>query len=121
MLDVQARPRKLTIRREIVLRETHPAYSEPAPGQQYCYRRGDIVFARVTELRWTGQGRPPGIDASGEIDYGSIDVLDVEGSRYHLVGDFGEIVLRSCSPPSLVWTSTGRSPDHGGVAQVTRE
>ena len=121
VLDVQARPSTLTIRGEIALRETHPTYSEPAPGQQYCYRTGNIVFARVTELRWTGQGRPPGVDASGEIDYGSIDEFDVQGGRYRLVGDFGEIVLTNPSAPSLVWQDTGQSPDDPDVAQVTRE
>ena len=45
----------------------------------------------------------------------------VDGSHYRLVGDFGEIVVRSSSAPSLVWEGTGRSPDDGGVAEVTRE
>lgn len=45
-------------------------------------------------------GGPPASDASGEIDFGTLDVMQVDGDAYTLSGDFGEIRVVS-APPTL--------------------
>jgi hypothetical protein len=92
VLAIVAEPELLTLELDLVLTEGHPAYRSPKPGERYAYRRGRLRFTGVTELRWTGQGRiRPAIDATGELDHGSIDVLEFEGRGHRIEGDFGLI------------------------------
>lgn len=90
----------LTISADLVLRESHPEYRDPRPGEQYCYRLGVIAFDDVTECSWTERGRMPATDASGEEDLGSFDQFEVEDASYLLAGDFGRIVVTS-KPPTV--------------------
>lgn len=45
-------------------------------------------------------GGSPASDASGEIDFGTLDVLQVDDGKYTLSGDFGEVRVVS-APPTL--------------------
>lgn len=90
----------LTISADLVLRESHPAYRAPRPGEQYCYRKGLITFDDVTALSWADRGHVPATDAAGEEDLGSFDQFEVEDGSYVLAGDFGRIVLTS-KPPTV--------------------
>ena len=104
VLDVRAEPCRLMLDVEIVLLESHLAYSEPVAGEQYCYLRGSIRFERVSELNWSGQGiSVPAVDASGERDFGSIDEFTVGDGAYVLEGDFGRIEVKS-RPPTLAFS-----------------
>jgi hypothetical protein len=98
VLDVAARPGRLTISAELILTEGHPDYREPRSDERYCMRDGVIEFASVRSLRWTGQGIPPSTDASGSIDYGSIDALHLSEGVIHIEGDFGQIEMESARP-----------------------
>ena len=95
VLDITARPGVLIIEVEFVLTPDHPAYQPAPPDKQHCYRRGTLQFHAVTDLRWSGQGRPPARDASGELDYGNIDTMTINGEFVKLSGDFGDIELRA--------------------------
>lgn len=96
VLDIVASPGLLTIAIDLVLTSEHPDYGPPRPGEQHCYRRGEIRFTDVTNLEWAGQGViRPARDASGEIDYGNIDALSSDGGTYSLAGDFGSIRVRA--------------------------
>lgn len=101
--DIVSRPGEIWFELEFVLIQTHPLYSLPAPGEQYCYRRGRLAFGGVTELHWTDQGSPASSDVTGESDFGSIDMLVVEGSRYRAVGDFGTIEFVSDGFVEIKW------------------
>lgn len=98
VLDVAAHPGELQLRLDFVLRESHPAFSRPKPGEQYCYRRGILHFREVRGLTWQGQGIKPSRDATGELDYGSVDTLLVDDGRYVIQGSFGEIEVVSDAP-----------------------
>ncbi len=100
VLDVVAQPATLRVRCNLVLRESHPLFSGPKPGEQYCYRAGTVLFDNVTELHWVDHPRLEfqAVDANGERDFGSFEVFGVEGNRYKLVGDFGAIELTSAQP-----------------------
>lgn len=108
VLDVRATPGVVAFTVEFVLTADHPDYSSARPGEQYCYRVGELRFDGVTQLRWTGQGNPPATDASGERDYGHIDSFDWEPGVYVLHGSWGhldiaasgvQVQLRGGTPP----------------------
>lgn len=92
---IQATPGRFVLELDLVLRETHPSYSAPAPGEQHCYRRGSIRFESVSTLHWLDQGQPPAVDSTGERDFGGIDALNYSDDVYSIVGDFGRIELRA--------------------------
>lgn len=103
ILSMNASPGRLEVLLDFVLRESHPDYSNPKPGEQYCYKRGSLVFSSVSELHWTAQRTArPSTDASGEIDYGSLDVLEFKDNVWSMDGDFGQISLIS-TPPRIEW------------------
>ncbi|MGJ0386903.1 hypothetical protein [Paenarthrobacter nicotinovorans] len=98
MLDLQATPGRFPIVLDFVLRQGHPRYASPLPGEQYCYRKGRLVFSGVKEILWSGQGRiNPAIDARDEIDYGGIDSFIIEDNVYRLEGDFGLVEVSAAS------------------------
>lgn len=100
ILEIRLGEGVLTISADLVLRETHPAYTGPRPGEQYCYRRGLITFEDVNQFSWADRGQVPAIDSSGEEDLGTFDQFDVEDGTYLLTGDFGKIVVTS-KPPTV--------------------
>jgi hypothetical protein len=104
VLDITARPGILELVVDLVLRESHPLFEPPLAGEQYCHRRGVVRFNGVSSLRWEGQGAAPAIDATGERDHGSVDVLRATNDAYMVEGDFGHIVVAS-TPPSVEFLS----------------
>jgi len=100
ILEIRPGEGTLTISADLVLRESHPAYRGPRPGEQYCYRHGLITFEDVNKFSWTDRARMPATDASGEEDLGSFDQFEVEDGTYLLAGDFGQIVVTS-KPPTV--------------------
>ncbi|HWL41421.1 MAG TPA: hypothetical protein VNQ73_00660 [Ilumatobacter sp.] len=93
VLDVVARPGRVEVTLEVVLLEGHDAYRAPRPDEQFCYSQAMLAFVGVTQLSWNDQGRLPAVDASGAVDYGSVDLFErLEGS-WRFVGDWGELVV----------------------------
>jgi hypothetical protein len=91
VLDIEARPGFLASEMDLALNVDHPRYRPAAPGERHCYRRGRLEFSQVVDLHWVDQGTPPAKDATGELDYGSIDSFEVDGDLYVVTGDFGRI------------------------------
>jgi hypothetical protein len=99
VIDVRATPGEVVFTVEVVLLETHPLYSEPADGDQYCYRRGEVVYREVTALRWERQGLPPAIDLNNEIDYGSFDEFGSRDGQWIANGNWGDLFIESSLSP----------------------
>jgi hypothetical protein len=98
VLYISASPGQLVITVEFVLTEEHPYYSPPRAGEQYCYRKGVLVFDAVTDLNWTGLlSSRPSRDPDGSVDYGNIGSLIIEGNHYTVEGGLGEIDLHAAS------------------------
>jgi hypothetical protein len=95
ILRIEARPRQLDIEGDFALEPEHPEYRDPTPDEAFCFRRGVLMFEGVTRIEWSDQGRPPAIDAAGEIDYGEFDSVAIEGEALILAGDFGRIAVES--------------------------
>ncbi|MFD5079376.1 hypothetical protein [Streptomyces sp. NPDC058371] len=91
VLDIEARPGFLAAEMDLALNVGHPLHKPAASGERHCYRRGRLEFSQVVDLHWVGQGTPPAKDATGELDYGSIDSFEVDGDLYVMTGDFGRI------------------------------
>ena len=84
---------------DVVLTERHPGYSPPRPGEQYCYRRGRLVFSgiRGIEVQEPLLMRPA-TDAAGERDLGNIDSLRRSGPLFLMEGEWGVIAIESDPP-----------------------
>jgi hypothetical protein len=93
VLDVCARPGSVQVDIDLVLLASHEAYRAPCVGEMHCYVRATLLFAGVTELTWVGQGRRPAIDATGDLDYGGVDLLEQMANSWRFVGDWGDIRL----------------------------
>ena len=89
VLGIAVEPGIVTFAVEFVLAPDHVEYRVPPPEEQFCFNTGTLVFSRVSDFTWTGQGAPPATDATGESDYGHIDFLAVEGPAYSMGGDWG--------------------------------
>ncbi|MBV8800229.1 MAG: hypothetical protein JO208_10540 [Alphaproteobacteria bacterium] len=82
----------------LVLTPRHPLYSAPNPNEQYCYRNGSLTFEGVSAINWADRTFKPVHDAAGEVDYGNIDVFELEpGDRYYLEGDWGRVTVTAKS------------------------
>ena len=97
VLDFELRPGFLTFRMDLVLADTHPDHQEPQPDQQFDYRSALLLFEDVAECSWKRIGKRPARDASGESDWGNVDVARWEGNEWYLEGDFGQLNLTAGS------------------------
>lgn len=95
VLGIEARPTSVRFVLDLVLTREHPRYADPVPGEQYCFRRGHIEFVGVRRLLWTAQGAPPARDASGELDYGNIDLFNASEIGYELEGTWGRMEVQA--------------------------
>lgn len=75
---------------EAVLTENHSLYTQPLPGEQYCYRRMIVNFPHPQTIA----------DPDGSVDYGNIDEFFRADGKYYLRGEWGELTIVS-DPPLL--------------------
>ncbi|WP_144401608.1 hypothetical protein [Isoalcanivorax pacificus] len=87
---------------EMVLTEDHPMYSLPHKGEQYCYKKGKIIFQELKDVKWLNRNMRPFTDADDDEDYGNIDSFQLSSEGYHLSGDWGEVIINS-PPPKVEW------------------
>jgi hypothetical protein len=83
--------RDLRLSMELLLTPTHPDYRPPPKGKQHCYRAGTILFCGIRSKQWLHRTFRPSTDASGQVDYGSIDTFLFDTGVYVLEGDWGEV------------------------------
>ena len=101
LLGFRADASRLVLIVDAVQVEASPYQESPAPGEQYCYREVDIVFANTTSIDWITCGFRPSFGADGSIDFDNIDTFEEEQPGvYRLSGGWGEVVIQS-DPPSV--------------------
>jgi len=93
VLDVTAKPGELVVTLDIALAPDHEKYTSPPPDEVECYKRGTLKFTGVRLLGWHYEGIRPSIDATGEADYGNVDVFHWTADHYQLEGSFGTLDL----------------------------
>lgn len=112
VLDIEAHPASLVVVLDLVLTVEHLDYRDPIDGEQYCYRRGSLTFGGISECRWSEQGRPPAVDATGERDYGNIDTFEWDNGRYILEGDWGHLDIRADQVELVLAANEVRRPGY---------
>jgi hypothetical protein len=94
MLDVSEAGLAVTFALDLVLTPEHPEYP-PIPGEQYCFRRARLTVASPKRSQLHRSDAPPGTDASGERDFGNIDVfmaVDWDGENaLEMSGGWGDL------------------------------
>ena len=86
---------------EAVLTENHSLYTQPLPGEQYCYRRMTVNFPHPQTYDLVLNNISPIADPDGGVDYGNIDDFFMADDKYYLRGEWGELTIVS-DPPRLV-------------------
>lgn len=102
VLGIEESEKEISFTVEAVLTEDHPMYSPPSQNEQYCYKRARIVFKGVKNVKWLERNSKPFTDANGSEDYGNIDSFELSSEGYHLLGDWGEVIICS-ETPNLEW------------------
>lgn len=105
VLGCEAKNASVEILIEAVIKEKNPLYSQPLPGEAYCYRRMKIKFPRSQRYHLIPKKMNPIQNLDGSIDWGNIDEFFLaDDGKYHLVGEWGEITIVS-APPELILDS----------------
>jgi hypothetical protein len=103
VLGCEAKKASVEIFIEAVITEKHPLYSQPLPGEVYCYRRMKIQFPRSQRYHLIPNPMNPIPNADGSIDWGNIDEFFLaDDGTYHLIGEWGEIAIASDAPKLIL-------------------
>ena len=102
VLEIEEGTDSLKVTLEAVLTETHPEYSTPKAGEQYCYRDAVLEFTSITECKWDKKdlGKVT-TDSDGTQDHGNIDTLGILPNGYYVEGDFGTAIIITTASPKL--------------------
>lgn len=95
VLRITATPGEVRFELDLVLTPGHPDFTPPKPAEQYCFRRGFLVFKGVTRLLWSHPGNAPAVDATDEVDYGQIDSFEWDDAGALLEGSWGRMEIVS--------------------------
>ncbi|NUR35731.1 MAG: hypothetical protein HOQ30_17135 [Gemmatimonadaceae bacterium] len=98
VLAIHLLPERFVITLELVLLPGHPAYSQPASSEMYCYRLGSLVFPSPRSLRLQSEKfhKIPGLDEPADV--GNIDSMQAIDGQYQLQGEWGELTIVSEKP-----------------------
>lgn len=105
VLSIAVEREALVFRLDAVLTPLHPAYGPPAQGEQYCYRRGRLIFDKPRDVARLFGSTVPNIDANGETDLGNIDSMTVEGGLANLEGEWGAVRVVLSQAPRFILDS----------------
>lgn len=96
VLDIAAAEHGVVFRLDAVLTPSHPRYHPPSPGEQYRYLRATLTVVSAGRFLLRRSDAPAATDASGEVDFGNIDVftaVDWDGERaWKVSGDWGDLL-----------------------------
>jgi len=95
LLRLTARAGSLDLYVEFALDPGHPEWRKPPADQAFDYRTGVIRFTGVSRLIWGEQPTEPGVDSSGEPDWGEIHEFSWIGTSFEVRGDFGMITIEA--------------------------
>lgn len=97
----QSTEKSLVFSMELVLTEKHPSYTLAKKGEQYCYKNADIIFTDADSIVWVTKDFKPNINLDGTMDFGNIDSFIVLEDEYHLLGEWGEVIIKSKKLPTI--------------------
>lgn len=76
------------------VQEDHPLYSKPGPEDYACYMHGWIKVAGIKEEVFEWKPQVLNYDPSGEVDFGSFEKAEFQGSCFSCVGDWGTLTMQ---------------------------
>jgi hypothetical protein len=87
---------RLVFQIEFALWPESSFYRQPREDEWTCFRRGVLVFERITIIEGLKKQEDVryGTDASGERDYGNVDIFEEKDGGVKLSGAFGDVSLR---------------------------
>ena len=99
VLAVDRHNEALDFRVEAVLRESHPEWTRPKPGEVHAYKLIVLRFPypEIVDRLAEAIG-PPATDAGEGVDFGHIDRFVWEERTYELEGDWGHLRLIGEAP-----------------------
>lgn len=74
---------------DLALAPEHSHYQPPRPGEYHCFRRARIKLVQARSARFVEESMRAFHDATGEVDYGTIDSWVVRGELTRISGDWG--------------------------------
>lgn len=93
VLAIKAEPCNVIIEVDLVLLPGHELYRQPTRGERECFCKGQLRVDGFDRMLWVAAKLLPGVDATGELDFGQFDqIVDAEESL-KLVGDWGELEI----------------------------
>lgn len=96
VLDVSSDGPVVTFVLDLVLTPEHPMFRPPSSGEQHCYRRARLTVSSQRRTEFHRSDLPPATDATGEPDFGNIDVLapvDWDGEdAWEMSGSWGHLL-----------------------------
>ena len=99
ILGIQEGKNYLLFELDAALTPESPGYTPP--NEQCCYARSELLFDRITGTEWKQRTPQPYRDATGEVDYGNIDVSETLKGGYRIEGDWGSVHIWSEALPSF--------------------
>lgn len=111
VLNIEESEIQISFTVEMVLTENHPLYTPPSSRDKYCYKTGKIIFRRLESVSWISKNMQQFIDADETVDYGNIDLFELNPDGYHILGDWGEVIIEAPSL-KLEWVT---KPESGAV------
>jgi hypothetical protein len=89
---------------DFVLTEENYYYQSPKEDEQYCYRKGSLIFKNILDANWfEGILESYFRDANDEFDLGNIDLFQINGDSYYLEGDWGKVTIVTNEQPQIIW------------------
>jgi len=96
VLDVSDVEHGVAFRLDAVLTPDHPRYHPAEAGEQHCYLLATLTVTSAKRALLHRSDAPAATDASGERDFGNIDVfsaVDWDGHRaWEVRGSWGELL-----------------------------
>jgi hypothetical protein len=99
---------ELVLELDVALTPDHALYTPPRAEERTCWVRGHLHCPGASSVQGLQDqcGIVGATDATGAGDYGSIDELSWADGQAHIVGEFGDITLRS-SRPHITFSAHG--------------
>jgi hypothetical protein len=94
VLGLEANDHHITFRLDVALLPGHDRYRTPGPQEQNCYRRAVLTIDDARSVRWSRVVMRSSRDATGEADFGSVDVWLVQDGEHHIEGDWGVVEVQ---------------------------
>jgi hypothetical protein len=93
VINISENNNSLTFFLEFVLTEKNIKYSPPKEGETYCYKKGQLIFRNLNEIKWLEKNLQAFSSINDAIDYGNIDTFFQEDGIFYLSGDWGDVQI----------------------------